>query len=78
MYVRYNCTRSTVFGTFCPTQDETKSAVVVDKELTMVIGWTYVIKGGCRAHVNNIYGYGEGVLKIWYLKPTKVHIVISI
>jgi hypothetical protein len=35
-------------------------------------------KEECRAHGNNFYGYGEQVLKIWYLKPTKVHIVISI
>ncbi len=32
----------------------------------------------CRAHENNFYGYGGHVLNIWYLKPTKVHIVISI
>ncbi len=32
----------------------------------------------CCAHGNNFYGYGGQVLKKWYLKPTKVHIVISI
>ncbi len=32
----------------------------------------------CCAHRNNFYGYGGRVLKIWYLQPTKVHMVISI
>jgi hypothetical protein len=32
----------------------------------------------CCAHGNNLYGYGGRVLKIWYLKPTKVHIFKSI
>ncbi len=32
----------------------------------------------CCAHGNNLYGYGVQVLKIWYLKPTKVHIFKSI
>jgi hypothetical protein len=32
----------------------------------------------CRTHGNNFYGYRGQVLNIWYLKPTKVHIVISI
>jgi hypothetical protein len=32
----------------------------------------------CHAHENNLYGYGGQVLKIWYLKPTKVHIFKSI
>ncbi len=32
----------------------------------------------CRAHGNNLYGYGGEVLKIWYLKITKVHIFKSI
>jgi hypothetical protein len=37
--------------------------------------WT---KASCRAHGNNLYGYGGQVLKIWYLKPTKVHLFKSI
>jgi hypothetical protein len=32
----------------------------------------------CCAHGNNLYGYGGWVLKVWYLKPTKVHTFKSI
>ncbi len=32
-------------------------------------------RSGCHAHGNNFHGYGGRVLKIWYLKPTKIHIV---
>jgi hypothetical protein len=32
----------------------------------------------CPAHGNNLYGYKGRVLKIWYLKPTKVHVFKSI
>ncbi len=34
--------------------------------------------GACCAHGNNLFGYKGWLQKIWYLKPTKVHIFKSI
>jgi hypothetical protein len=41
-------------------------------------GRRVTVTRACRAHGNNLYGYGGRVLKIWYLKLTKVHIFKSI
>jgi hypothetical protein len=54
------------------------SAMAKCASLVLMTLFHKILQETCCAHGNNFYGYGGQVLKIWYLKPTKVHIVISI
>jgi hypothetical protein len=64
-----------VLGKVCilPSGDTSKLA-----DLVKSIKDTAKSMGICRAHGNSLYGYGGKVLKIWYLKITKVHVFKSI